>query len=149
MKLYVLDTDTLTYWQNEHPVVMEHVRLHETHRIATSIISFEEQLDGWNARLKRSRSMEELVLIYARMTVATRFLTNMEILPFTFNAAEISQRLRKTHRRMDIYDLRIASIALAESAILVTNNTQDYMRIEKLKLANWTIPLEAEENDGN
>jgi predicted nucleic acid-binding protein len=34
-------------------------------------------------------------------------------------------------------DLRIAAIALAQSAILVTRNTQDFIDIENLNLENW------------
>ncbi len=34
-------------------------------------------------------------------------------------------------------DLRIAAIALANNATLVTRNTQDFIEIENLTLENW------------
>jgi len=139
MSKFILDTDTLQYFQSGVPDVVERVRMHLADGIAITIISFEEQLDGWNAALKRVSKdhPERLVPIYDKMSQATRFMTELDIKPFTLDAALLYAKMRKAYRRSDAYDLRIAAIAMNSQATLVTNNTDDFKIIDGLRLVNW------------
>jgi tRNA(fMet)-specific endonuclease VapC len=46
MSLYVLDTDILTLFQENHPAVVRQTLQHPRAELAVSILSVEEQLSG-------------------------------------------------------------------------------------------------------
>jgi tRNA(fMet)-specific endonuclease VapC len=50
---------------------------------------------------------------------------------------ELKAQLRQTGKPLPDFDLLIASTALAEDRVLVTNNTRHYQRIMDLQLENW------------
>ncbi|MBI4219822.1 MAG: PIN domain-containing protein [Chloroflexi bacterium] len=63
------------------------------------------------------------------------------VLPFDSSAAEVygplRARLERMGRRLDEPDLRIASIALAHRAKLVTGNVRHFARVPDLTTENW------------
>jgi tRNA(fMet)-specific endonuclease VapC len=65
------------------------------------------------------------------------------ILPFDENAARLYGKLRAelehAGRRVVEPDLRIAAIALARGATLVTGNVRHFARIRELRIENWLI----------
>ena len=65
----------------------------------------------------------------------------VNIVTFDAKAAYVCGRLRahleKSGTPLDLADLEIASIAIANDLILVTNNTKHFKRIPKLKYENW------------
>jgi tRNA(fMet)-specific endonuclease VapC len=70
-----------------------------------------------------------------------RLLLEMTVLPWTHAAmwhyARHCHQLRTQGRPIGQMDLLIAAQALAEDAILVTNNTREFERIDGLQLENW------------
>lgn len=64
-------------------------------------------------------------------------------LPFDGNSAKIYGEIRADLSRrgtpIGAYDFQIAAIALAHNLILVTHNTQEFQRIQNLKLEDWEI----------
>jgi tRNA(fMet)-specific endonuclease VapC len=71
------------------------------------------------------------------------FLSRFVSLPFDDRAAEIfgviRAQLNKLGTPIGPFDLQIASIALANNLILITHNTNEFSRIEGLKLEDWEI----------
>ncbi len=69
------------------------------------------------------------------------FLLAFEILPFDSRCAQHYGKLRaKLEQEGNIIgsnDLLIAATALANNAILVTNNVEEFKRIENLSLQSW------------
>ena len=53
-------------------------------------------------------------------------------------AARNYAALRKTGQTIEDDDLLIGSLAIAEGAILVTNNTEHLSRLKGIQLENWT-----------
>ncbi len=51
--------------------------------------------------------------------------------------AKVCSNLEKQEKIIGANDLLIASHALSLKAILVTNNTKEFERIDKLMLENW------------
>jgi tRNA(fMet)-specific endonuclease VapC len=51
---------------------------------------------------------------------------------------KIKFELKSRGTMIDDFDILIASVALANSCTLVTNNTSHFSRIKGLKVANWT-----------
>lgn len=72
-------------------------------------------------------------------------LQNQEILEFTETASSIASDLyvylRRKGELIQDADLFIASIALANDCVLVTNNERHFKRIEPLEIENWTEAL--------
>lgn len=67
---------------------------------------------------------------------------SVQIVPFGVHAAEAYGIVRNyLERRGTIigpYDLMIASHAIAEHAVLVTNNMREFRRVPTLELEDWT-----------
>ncbi|MBM3236919.1 type II toxin-antitoxin system VapC family toxin [Candidatus Poribacteria bacterium] len=71
------------------------------------------------------------------------FFTRFVSFPFDDKAAEVYGRIRanleKAGTPIGPNDLLIAAIALANELTLVTHNTREFGRIEKLKIEDWEI----------
>ena len=69
------------------------------------------------------------------------FISTFEIIPFDEKSCKIYARIRASLEKSGVpigpMDLLIASISLANSFILVTNNIKEFRRIKGLKLENW------------
>ena len=70
------------------------------------------------------------------------FLDKFEIISFDSYAAwiygEIKSSLELKGQIIGFNDMLIAATVLANNGLLVTNNTKEFMRIENLKLEDWT-----------
>ena len=77
------------------------------------------------------------------MNKVRRFLSKFVIVPFDYEESEIYGQIRTDLERrgklISFPDLLIAATALSHNATLVTNNTQEFSRIDTLKLSDWTI----------
>jgi tRNA(fMet)-specific endonuclease VapC len=58
---------------------------------------------------------------------------------FDGTAATVHERLLSQKVRIGTQDLRIASIALSQNAVLLTRNSQDFSRVPGLELDDWTL----------
>ena len=71
------------------------------------------------------------------------FLANFEIIPFDFMEAIAYGKIRANLERRGLLignnDMLIAATALTYNATLITNNTNEFSRIDGLKLEDWTI----------
>ena len=70
----------------------------------------------------------------------------MPVISLSDNALNEFGRLKAQLRQVGTpvadFDLLIASVAITEDLILVTNNTRHYQRIQGLKSDNWAIETE-------
>ena len=70
-----------------------------------------------------------------------KFLSPLEILPYDEQAiwhyAQLRHDLQSKGQTIGSLDMLIAAHALALDVVLVTNNTKEFERIERLKLENW------------
>jgi len=139
--MIILDTDCISLLERgnaESKTLLEHLESASTNEIATTIINFEEQMRGWLAFLAKAKTLEKQISAYERLG---RFLNNyraITVLPFEEVAAIEFRKLQAQKIRIGTMDLKIASIALAHDALLITRNLLDFERIPDLKLADWT-----------
>ena len=138
MTLYVLDTDILTLYQAGHPTVIQHVQRCPADQLAVSVISVEEQLTGWYTKLRRAKKRDQLARAYQRLAQAVNFLAHLRILSFPEPSIERYENLRAVHRHIGKNDLRIAAIVLAQAAILITRNLQDFRQVPGLDIEDWS-----------
>ena len=71
------------------------------------------------------------------------FLAAFHSLPFDDHAAlifgQIRAKLQRQGQPIGPYDLQIAAIALANDLTLVTHNTDEFSRIDGLRLSDWEV----------
>jgi len=104
---------------------------------ATIIINFEEQTRGWLSVLARSRSLDEQVAAYRRLKRLLRNYLTIEVLDFDAPAEEF-ERLQGLRLLIGTMDLKIAAIALAHNATVLTRNVKDFSLVPGLHVEDWT-----------
>jgi len=129
---YMLDTNICIYIIKMKPLkVLETLKRIDIGDVSISVITLAEL----EYRVEKSQQSER------NKIALTSFLSPLEILPLSDNAAvifgEIRASLEKKGQIIGAYDLLIAAHALSENLILVTNNTNEFSRIPGLSLQNW------------
>ena len=141
MSLYILDTDCFSLWQKNHPMMVQRIEVN-AENLAVTIVTVEEVILG---RLNVIRQASEpsqadkLLLAYTKLWDTLDDLKYLNILKFDQNASTIYTEFRRQRIRIGTQDLRIAAIVLANNAILVTLNNQDFSRVPDLVQEDWTI----------
>ncbi len=138
----LLDTDHLSVLQwNEQPAcdrLLTRLDQIAPDDIATSIISFQEQVQGWQAYLNRAKKAEQIVVAYAKLEGVFRSFLKMNVLSFGEEAQASWELLRHQCPRVPTLDLRIASIALTTDSVLLSRNRRDFQRVPGLVVEDWT-----------
>jgi tRNA(fMet)-specific endonuclease VapC len=129
--LYLLDTNMVIYIQRGVPSVLQQLVTAGRQRVALPSLVVAELAYGVEKSTHQALNRRRLEQLLLEMTV----------LPWTHDAmwhyAKHFHALRQKGQLIRHMDLLIASQALAEDAVLVTNNTREFERIEGLKLENW------------
>jgi tRNA(fMet)-specific endonuclease VapC len=105
--------------------------------IAVSVITIEEQLRGWLAEIAARLDAARQVGAYQKLAGLVHFFAAWQIAEFDDTSAQRFAALRKARLRGGTMDLKIAAIALARGALLLTANTRDFAGIPGLRLENW------------
>jgi tRNA(fMet)-specific endonuclease VapC len=129
---YLLDTNTCIYLiKRQYPEILAKLLKAGFENIGISAITLAELEYGI---ANSSRSMES-------QTALLEFILPFEILDFTYTAASFYGRIRKELKDMGRpigdMDMLIASIAMANDLIVVTNNEKEFRRISGLRIENW------------
>lgn len=129
---YLLDTNTCIYIIKKKPVdIFEKFSKISLGEIAISSITIAELEYG----VSKSEYKEQ------NRIALFNFLLPLEILPFSQKAAsfygELRSKLEREGKVIGSMDMLIASHAVSENLILVTNNLKEFSRIQSLKLENW------------
>jgi len=129
---YMLDTDTCIYIKNRRPphVIDRFSRL-QNGEVVMSLITFGELLNG---ALKSNQASIALKKINQLAT----------ILPVQEMSADVAKQYAGIRRSLEkqgniigANDLWIAAHAIALDLTLVTNNTEEFRRVDGLKIENW------------
>ena len=104
---------------------------------ATTIVSVEELMRGRLAQLSGVKSDNHLIIPYSRLQTLVSALAGWHIVPWDDRAAQTFAVLRTKRLGIGTMDLRIASIALANNATLLSRNLRDFGRVPDLKVADW------------
>src|SRR5438270_3096589 len=94
--------------------------------IATTIVSFEEQMHGWFAAINKQPAGISQVEAYARLAEVMQFFCGWITLPFDRLAAEQFHRLKSQKVRISTMDLKIAAIVLIHQGTLLSANLRDF-----------------------
>jgi tRNA(fMet)-specific endonuclease VapC len=140
--MYILDTDHLSLLGRATSPEGQRLRfrlsgLKPEERI-TTIITFEEQMRGWMSHLARARSLAQQVEAYDRLKEFLDRYLKISVLKFDSAAATEFQHLQSLRLRIGTMDLKIAAIALAHDATVLTRNIKDFSRVPDLRVEDWT-----------
>jgi tRNA(fMet)-specific endonuclease VapC len=140
--MFVLDTDHLSLLEWGSGAVGQ--RLHERvgalpeGEVVTTIITFEEQTRGWLAFQARARTLQQQVNAYRKLKHHLDIYLKLQVLEFDAEAAAEFERLKRLRARIGAMDLKIAAIALAHDATVLTRNLKDFNRVPGLRVEDWT-----------
>jgi tRNA(fMet)-specific endonuclease VapC len=141
--VFVLDTD--------HVVIMQQATGPDSIRLAermldysprdfyVSIVSFHEQVSGWQTYIHRAKRPLDVVRAYGMFQRIIADYGAMQVLAFDATAADIFQSLRKQRVRIGTMDLRIAATALAHEFQVLTRNTVDFVQVPGPRAEDWTV----------
>ena len=137
----ILDTDHMTLLERGGIGAFSlEVRLAqvEADGVATTIVSYEEQMRGWLSFMSQAKTPQKLVESYAALQGHIGTYRNTLILDYDALASEEFDRLRQAKVRIGTGDLRIAAICLANNATLLTRNLKDFGQVPGLKAEDWS-----------
>ena len=131
MPRYMLDTDISSYLiRGDHPEVTDAFRQHFPDVCISAITAAELQ---YGAQKRKSQLLTRNVNAYCNL---------VPICDWTREAAETYAEMRveleKHGTPVGSMDMLIAASAIAEGAILITNNIAHFSKIGKLRVENWS-----------
>lgn len=139
--MYILDTDHISILErNGKDAEFLKLKLKNinSQKIAVTIITYQEQIQGWLSLINKSKNINEQVNIYQRLKKQLTNYCQIPIIDFDEKAAEEFEKLRKKYRNIGTMDLKIASVVIVNKAVLLTRNTSDFGQIKNLLIENWT-----------
>ncbi|MGA2798923.1 MAG: hypothetical protein ABSE63_15195 [Thermoguttaceae bacterium] len=101
------------------------------------VIAVEEQLRAWLAQIHRAANVHRQVAPYDRLIRLIAALSEWDIARWSEQAANEFTRLRKERIRIGTQDLKIASLALVNNALLLSANLRDFDRVPGLHVEDW------------
>jgi len=142
--MVILDTDHLSVLERrEQPALgrlLNRLANLPPSEVATTVISYEEQMRGWMAYLAQARSMVQQITAYSRLLSHLENYRRIPVLGFDEAAATEFQRLHRRRLRMGTMDLKIAAIVLSHDATLLSRNLSDFNQIPELHVEDCTSP---------
>jgi tRNA(fMet)-specific endonuclease VapC len=134
MLRYMLDTDICSYvMKRSHDALLRRLQKVPVSDVCVSVVTKSELLYG--VEVSPRRQQDEAAL--------NAFLNYAEVLDFPDNAsshyAQIRAQLKKSGKMIGANDLFIAAHARSLGLTLVTHNTQEFRRVHRLAIEDWTL----------
>ena len=131
MVKYLLDTNIVIYTMKNRPQQVRR-RFKEKHgRMGISTVTLGELIFGAEHSKQVERNLADIEAFTARL----------DVLPFDESAAyhfgQIRAELYRTGNPIGPYDMMIAGHARAYGLKLVTNNVEEFERVQGLFIENW------------
>ena len=129
---YMLDTNICIFAiKKKHPKLLHNLRDHSVLEICISSITLSELYYGACKSEYREKNL----------TALEKMLTTIEVSPFDERAAsaygEIRANLERKGQIIGPLDTLIAAHAMSLNAILITNNTKEFLRVKGLAVEDW------------
>jgi len=131
--MYMLDTNMISFLIRDRggELFRKFEKVYQKDKIVISSIVYAEVLYG--VKKKNSPKLQNRV---------KSLLSLFDILPFDKKAGEVYADIRRDLSSRGIIiganDMLIASHAKSLDAVLVTNNTKEFLRVDDLKIEDWS-----------
>ena len=129
---YLIDTDTFIYIRNHRPPqVLERFRTMKAGSASISVVTYGELFRGCERSDFIQKNHEQLNQLIHSIPV--------QAMPIETGAiyGKLRTDLEKSGNIIGANDLWIAAHAMALDFTLVTNNTNEFSRVDGLKIENW------------
>jgi tRNA(fMet)-specific endonuclease VapC len=103
--------------------------------IAIPVVVTEETMRGWLSALAKERQVRRQLFAYRELADLFQFFARFPIVAFDSAAVTIFEGFGRV--QIGASDKKIAAIALANNALLLTANRRDYEQIPGLRFENW------------
>jgi len=140
--MYIFDTDHLSFIQRngqEGKKILVKLATLQDPEVAVTVITYEEQIRGRLSFLSKAKTVDEQTIAYQGLQQLALDYQSIAIIPFSREAILEHQRLRKVYPRLGNMDLKIAAIALTNTAILITRNKSDFGQLTELSIEDWSV----------
>ena len=131
MLKYMLDTDTCIYTIKRKPPHIKRMFNAHIGQLCISCVTWGELVRGAEKSEQVTRNLNDIEGFGARL----------EILDFTMESAthfgQVRAELELSGQTIGAYDLMIAGHARSLGLILVTNNIDEFRRVDGLRSENW------------
>jgi tRNA(fMet)-specific endonuclease VapC len=88
---------------------------------------------------RRIQQATQLIESYRRLQQHISTFSGIPLLAFDDQAAAQLKALHDSRVRIGTMDRRIAAIALANGATVLTRNTSDFSRVPNLRVEDWSV----------
>jgi tRNA(fMet)-specific endonuclease VapC len=141
--MIILDTDHISLLQHpdsaEGRCLIQRMAASSDPNIVTTVITVEEQMRGWLQVIARYRDLQQQSGYYDKLIEFVRFFGSWRILPLGEPAVQRFRDLQQARVRIATTDLKIAAIALAGQALLLSRNSSDFKQVPGLRVEDWTV----------
>lgn len=128
---YLIDTDTIIFALRGDDKVLEKFKENKNIPISISMITYAELIFGAKRSQNEQKNMIKVNHIRDIYPIEELNEGVMEVF------ADIKAKMFEKGIRIEDMDLLIASTAIYNELVLVTNNTKHFKNIPNLKLENW------------
>ena len=134
MLRYMLDTDICSYvMKRSHDPLLRRLQRVPVSDVCVSVVTKSDLLYGVEVSPRRQQDAAAL----------NAFLNYVEVLDFPDTAsshyAQIRAQLKKSGKMIGANDLFIAAHARSLGLTLVTHNSQEFRRVHRLTIEDWTL----------
>jgi tRNA(fMet)-specific endonuclease VapC len=140
--LLILDTDVLTIWHVRSQPAFDRLRerfgQHPDDEVATTILTFQERVQGWQSVVHQARTPARVLSAYRELQITLHNFCALRVLGFDQAAQDRFAGLQKQRLRLGTMDMRIAAVALATGGILLSRNLRDFRKVPGLVVEDWT-----------
>ena len=140
--IYLLDTDHISFVHRisaDGSRILRRLAAVRREDVYLSVVSYEEQTRGRLAEINRCRTAREQLTHYRKLGTLLDLYCATPVLQFDELAVEAFEQLVRGRPRVGTMDLKIAAIALANDATLLTRNAADFGRIPGLRFEDWSV----------
>ncbi len=140
--MYILDTDHLSILDKD---TIEGFNLGRRlasvprEEVAVTIVTYEEQMRGWLSYVARANTPARQIEAYQRLRQHVETFRTIPMIDYDAKAVAEFERLWQAHVRIGTMDLKIAAIALANDATLLTRNLKDFSKVPDLRAEDWSV----------
>lgn len=131
--MFLLDTDTIIYSMKGHAAVKANLREHLNDPLNICTVTLMELYYGAFKSREKTSNLAKIKTIENSLNILSVGIECAEVF------GSLKAKLEKTGSPVDDFDLILASCAIANNLVLVTNNTKHFNKIAGLKQTNWAV----------
>lgn len=130
---YLLDTNICVYLLNGNIVLKNKIAQVGLSSVVVSNATLSELYFGAYNSTKVAENLQRIALFKKNLGI----LSDSEESAMLFGSIKVDLKLKGC--MIEDFDILIASIAIANRCIIITNNNKHFSRIEDLSLENWLV----------